>query len=65
MSFGGLNEIVDSIEKFGGHQNWKRKIYLQQFLHDAGGIDLGFIGGQYTWDNRQKGWPLLEKDLIG
>lgn len=52
---GNLNEIVDSLEKFGGHHFWKRKLHLKQFLYDVARIDLKFVGGRFTWDNRQGG----------
>lgn len=45
MLFGGLNEITDSSEKFGGRQIWKRKLYLKQFIQEVAKIDLGFVRG--------------------
>lgn len=32
-------------------------------MQEADGIDLGFIGGRYTWDNCQSGQALIRERL--
>lgn len=46
--FEDLNEIMDSSEKFGGHQGWKMNFFLKQFIHDMVEIDLGIVRGRFT-----------------
>lgn len=61
--FGDLNKIINSSEKFGGHQIWKMELYLKQFIHEVVGIDLGFIGGWITCDNQQGRQTLIRERL--
>lgn len=60
---GDLNEIMDNLKKFGGRQSWKRKSFLKQFMQDVAGIDLGFMGGLFTWDNLQGGQASIRERL--
>lgn len=38
-----------------GVAHWKKKLFLKQFMEEMGGIDLGYKGCKYTWDNGQEG----------
>lgn len=55
LLFGDLNKIVSSLEKLGGRDIWRRKLYLKVFMQELGAIDLGFSGCRFTWENGQEG----------
>lgn len=63
MILGDLNEIEDSIEKQGGHPFWKKRLFMKPFLNCVGGVDLGFVGKQFTWSNGQDGLAMIQQRL--
>lgn len=51
MLVGDLNEIVDESKKFGGRPILGKRLFLNNLIKNLVGIDLGFMGIRYTWDN--------------
>lgn len=49
-----LNEITKPSEKLGGRVIWKSYIFLKDFMQSVRGIDIGFSGKQFTWENKQE-----------
>uniref|UniRef100_A0A803NWY3 RNase H type-1 domain-containing protein n=1 Tax=Cannabis sativa TaxID=3483 RepID=A0A803NWY3_CANSA len=61
---GDLNVILDDSEKMGGRRFLSREgDLLKNFLHEAGGVDLGFQGVRCTWQNARKGEKNIRKRL--
>ncbi|KAF4359614.1 hypothetical protein F8388_003617 [Cannabis sativa] len=61
---GDLNVILDDSEKMGGRRFRSREgELLRNFLHEAGGVDLGFQGVRCTWQNARKGEKNIRKRL--
>lgn len=60
---GDLNEYVSTEEKWGGRNIWKKKLYLKQFIDNVGGIDLGFVGKRFTWENNQEGLASIKERI--
>lgn len=58
LLFGDLNEV-----KSGGRSIWRRKLYLNHFLQQVGGIDLGFSRAKFTWQNNQDGNLFIKERL--
>ena len=63
VMFGDLNEVVAENEKLGGRSIWKRRLCLKNFLQEVDGIDLGFVGRKFTWENKQQGIALIKERL--
>lgn len=38
-------------------------MFLKEFMQNLGGIDLGFCGSRYTWENNQEGIALIKERL--
>lgn len=36
---------------------------MKDFMRDVGGVDLGYIGRKFTWENRQEGHMLIKEKL--
>lgn len=41
----------------------KKKSYRNTFLKEMGGIDIGYVGGRFTWDNGQEGQAFIKERL--
>ncbi|KAF3450405.1 hypothetical protein FNV43_RR06486 [Rhamnella rubrinervis] len=61
--FGEFNEIISESEKWGGVSIWKKQLFLKNFMMKVGGIDLGFSGSKYTWQNNQEGKAFIRERL--
>lgn len=58
-----LNEVLQSTKNQGGKEVWRKRLFPKEFMQAIGGIDLGFIGQQFTQENRQEHGALLEERL--
>lgn len=58
-----LNEFISADKKLGGRSIWRRILYLKKFIENVGGIDLGFIGKRYTWENNHEGFAYIKERL--
>lgn len=59
---GDFNEVAFPNEKFGGNPPNIFKMQKYKETMDACGLhDLGFIGSKYTWFNKRKSYPILER----
>lgn len=63
LIIGDLNEVVSQEEKWGGRSVWRKQLYLKEFINMVGGVDLGFIGNKYTWENKQEGRMFIKERL--
>lgn len=63
MVLGDLNEIIFETKKFGEREIWRKKLFLREFMQNLGGIDLGFNGSRFVWDNNQEGAALIKERL--
>ncbi|KAF3440104.1 hypothetical protein FNV43_RR18382 [Rhamnella rubrinervis] len=63
MLFGDLNEVLMESEKWGGRSIWSRQRFLKDFLLQVQGIDLGFHGSKYTWNNNIDGLGFIRERL--
>ncbi|KAF3442021.1 hypothetical protein FNV43_RR15937 [Rhamnella rubrinervis] len=61
--FGDLNEVTSEYEKWGGMSIWKKTLYLKEFMQQTGGLDLGFHGCKYTWQNNNEGAAFIRERL--
>lgn len=57
---GDLNEIIAFEEKRVGRGIWKRILFLKELMLNLRGIDLGFKGRCFIWDNRHDGFGLIK-----
>ena len=63
LIIGDLNKLVDDSEKFGGRRIARKKSFLTNFINKARGIDLGFSGRCYTWENKHDTTSLIKKNV--
>lgn len=51
-----FNEVCAQSEKMGGREvNAKNNFFLQNFLDEVNGIDIGYSGNTFMWCNRRGG----------
>lgn len=58
-----MNQVTGNKEKFGGRNVWRKNLYLKEFLRAVGGVDMGFVGNKFTWENKQEGQMLIKERL--
>ena len=60
---GDFNEITRAHEKLGGRLRPFRQMQdFRDMLNECGFKDLGYVGGKYTWCNRQReGYTIWER----
>lgn len=63
LLIGDLNEMAAETEKIGGRPIWNRKLYLREFIHNVGAVDLGYEGCKYTWDSGHGGNSFIRERL--
>lgn len=63
LTIGDLNEVLYVTEKQRGQARGRKKLYVNSFMKETRGINLGFVGGQFTWDNGQSGLALIRERL--
>lgn len=53
---GDLDDLLDHKEKLGGvyRDAWSFEVF-RNFVNGIGAIDLGFMGYQFTWQNKKGG----------
>ena len=62
VAVGDFNQVVCQMEKFGGHRI--NRVKAEEFavtMHDCNLIDPSFNGPKYTWTNKRKVNPILER----
>ncbi|KAF4386306.1 hypothetical protein G4B88_003523 [Cannabis sativa] len=61
---GDLNALLDPEEKIGGRKiTDKDTRHLRDFLRNSGGVDLGFKGCNFTWQNNRFSGDLTRERL--
>lgn len=63
LLIGDLNEVLDSSEKFGGRSIVGKQLFLKDFLFCVAGVDIGFYGRKYTWENKHEGLSLIKEHI--
>ena len=59
---GDFNEVTCQAEKFGGREiNRSRVNLFVQTMNDCSLIDLGYHGSKFTWTNKRRSNPILER----
>ncbi|KAL2924062.1 hypothetical protein RDABS01_015553, partial [Bienertia sinuspersici] len=62
LVMGDFNEVVSQNEKFGGRPvKLNRSSAFSDCLNDCGLIDLEFSGNKFTWTNKRKKRPIMER----
>lgn len=61
---GDFNEVRDQSEKLGGRKvNSINNFFLNNFLDNVNGVDIGFSGNSFTWCNRKGGLANIRERL--
>lgn len=63
LLIGDLNEVTGHEEKYGGRNIWKKHLYLKDCMKFVGGVDLGYMGSKFTYENNQEGQMLIKERL--
>lgn len=63
LLIGNLNEVTEAAKKIGGREIQKKKLYLKDLMQFRGGIDLGFNGSRFTWENKQEGYASIKERI--
>ncbi|XP_074266271.1 uncharacterized protein LOC141588743 [Silene latifolia] len=62
VCIGDFNEITDPCEKFGGNGiKWNRVNLYKTSMDSCNLFDLGFSGPKFTWTNKRRQNPILER----
>ena len=63
LCLGGFNNSMGHWEKWGGNAGEQSKMYIRDFMHNTGAIDLGFNGNKFTWTNKRWGKDCIRERL--